>query len=116
MLPVKLLAEQLRRAVCEACGCLAQDLPLLFPSVLAFRLCMAVMAAPAFPLSVLGGVLSGYSAAQLRAVPAAEPLAFRQVLGHASLCFTILCQVAHCWPSNMGPNNGGARLQGRTAA
>lgn len=61
----------------EAHDCLAQDLPLLFPSVLAFRLCMAVMAAPAFPLSVLGGVLSGYSAAQLRVVPAAEPLAFR---------------------------------------
>lgn len=50
-----------------------QDLPLLFPAVMTFRLCMAAMAAPAFPLSVLGGVLSGYRAMQLRAVPAAEP-------------------------------------------
>lgn len=63
------------------CGCHPdQDLPLLFPTVMSFRLSMAAMAAPAFPLSVLGGVLSGYRAVQLRAVPAAEPLAFRAQL------------------------------------
>ena len=83
----------------------AQDLPLLFPSVLAFRLCMAVMAAPAFPLSVLGGVLSSYSAAQLRAVPAAEPLAFRYMLGQCSLCLLTFCQFALCSPAVMRPKH-----------
>jgi hypothetical protein len=71
------LSTVVKRARLNKCDCKAQDLPLLFPSVMGFRLCMAVMAAPTFPLSVLGGVLSGYNAIQLRAVPAAEPLAFR---------------------------------------
>lgn len=70
------LADKLQRVLRVSISS-AQDLPLLFPAVMSFRLCMAAMAAPAFPLSVLGGVLSGYHAIQLRSVPAAEPLAFR---------------------------------------
>jgi len=71
-----------------------QDLPLLFPAVLSFRLCMAAMAAPNFPIFVLGGVLSGYRAIQLRAVPAAEPLSFR--------CASVTCsrrkfRQVFCW-------------------
>lgn len=53
------------------------DVPVIYPSIETFSMNLACMCMPAFPLSVLGGVLARYKATLYQPVQATEALSYR---------------------------------------
>lgn len=54
-----------------------KELPILYPAVESFCMNLACMCLPAFPISVIGGVLARYKATMHRAIMESEVLTYR---------------------------------------
>lgn len=54
-----------------------KELPILYPTVESFCMNLACMCLPAFPISVIGGVLARYKATMHRAIMESEVLTYR---------------------------------------